>query len=66
MSRWSRLARGVRGAIEFLRHEVRMLKPGDEAPDFRLSDHEGRNVCLSETKGRRKVLWFYPMASTPG
>lgn len=43
-----------------------LLSPGDPAPDFALTDHEGETVRLSELRGRRVVLWFYPKASTPG
>ena len=44
----------------------KMLKPGDEAPDFELLDHLGRTVRLSDLRGQRVVLWFYPKADTPG
>ena len=50
----------------FLRKEFPMLKPGDKAPDFDVSDHLGRNVKLSDYKGRNLVLWFFPKADTPG
>ena len=43
-----------------------MLSPGDQAPDFELPDQDGRPVRLSELKGRRVVLYFYPKADTPG
>lgn len=42
------------------------LKAGDLAPDFTLSDQAGRPVKLSDLRGRRVVLYFYPKASTPG
>ena len=42
------------------------LKPGDKAPDFRLVDQEGRTVSLSDFKGRKLLLYFYPKADTPG
>jgi peroxiredoxin Q/BCP len=44
----------------------RMLKVGDEAPDFQVSDHEGKTVALRDLRGRKVVLWFYPKADTPG
>ncbi len=44
----------------------RMLNAGDVAPDFTLNDHRGRTVKLSDLRGRRVVLWFYPKADTPG
>ena len=43
-----------------------MLKSGDLAPDFEAFDHEGRRVRLTDLRGRRVVLWFYPKADTPG
>jgi peroxiredoxin Q/BCP len=43
-----------------------MLKVGDMAPDFTVSDHKGRVVKLSDHRGRHVVLWFYPKADTPG
>jgi hypothetical protein len=44
----------------------RMLKVGDEAPDFEVTDHRGRKVTLHDLRGRKVVLWFYPKADTPG
>lgn len=43
-----------------------MLSPGDAAPDFELPDQDGNPVRLSELKGQRVVLYFYPKADTPG
>jgi len=43
-----------------------MLKTGDQAPDFEVRTHEGQTVRLSDLRGRRVVLWFYPKADTPG
>lgn len=43
-----------------------MLQPGDVAPDFTLPDQDGRTVQLSALRGKTVVLWFYPMADTPG
>lgn len=43
-----------------------MLKPGDPAPSFSATDHEGRTVKLEDLRGKRLVLWFYPKADTPG
>jgi hypothetical protein len=39
-----------------------MLNVGDEAPDFQVTDHRGRNVALHDLRGRKVVLWFYPKA----
>jgi peroxiredoxin Q/BCP len=43
-----------------------MLEPGTVAPSFTVSNHQGREVSLSDFRGRRVVLWFYPKADTPG
>src|SRR5579884_1520003 len=43
-----------------------MLQPGDEAPDFTLPDQHGNPVRLSELRGRKVVVYFYPKADTPG
>ena len=43
-----------------------MLKAGDKAPDFEVLDHTGKKVSSRDLKGKRYVLWFYPMADTPG
>jgi len=43
-----------------------MLQAGTAAPAFELKDHLGRTVKLSDFKGKKVVLWFYPKADTPG
>ncbi|MBQ7225745.1 MAG: thioredoxin-dependent thiol peroxidase [Clostridia bacterium] len=43
-----------------------MLKIGDKAPNFTLSDKDGKEVSLSDFLGRRVVLYFYPKDNTPG
>jgi peroxiredoxin Q/BCP len=43
-----------------------MLDVGSKAPDFTLPDQDGNNVSLSELKGQKVVLWFFPKANTPG
>jgi len=42
------------------------LKIGDPAPDFALVDQENKTVRLSDFKGRKLLLYFYPKADTPG
>jgi len=39
---------------------------GDAAPDFSLLDDGGKTVRLSDFRGRRVVIWFYPKDLTPG
>ena len=43
-----------------------MIQTGEQAPDFELPDHDGTSVRLSDLRGRRVVLFFYPKANTPG
>jgi peroxiredoxin Q/BCP len=43
-----------------------MIEPGEKAPDFELPDEDGRPVRLSDFRGQRVVLYFYPKADTPG
>jgi len=43
-----------------------MLQVGEKAPDFKLKTHEGELFALSEKKGKKVVLWFFPKADTPG
>ncbi len=42
------------------------LKPGDLAPNFELISDEGAPVQLSDLRGKRVILFFYPKAATPG
>ena len=41
------------------------LKLGDKAPNFIAKDEKGNDVSLSDYKGSKLVLFFYPAASTP-
>ena len=43
-----------------------MLNEMTAAPDFALSDAEGRSVRLSDFRGQWVVLYFYPRDNTPG
>ena len=43
-----------------------MIETGMNAPDFTLSDQNGNTVSLSDFRGRRVVLYFYPKDNTPG
>jgi peroxiredoxin Q/BCP len=42
------------------------LKVGDTAPDFSLSDQQGRQHRLSDDRGRWVLIYFYPKDDTPG
>lgn len=43
-----------------------MLSEKTKAPDFTLSDQDGNAVSLSDFKGKKVVLYFYPKDNTPG
>jgi peroxiredoxin Q/BCP len=43
-----------------------MIDAGTTAPDFMLPNQDGEEVTLSELRGKRVVLYFYPKADTPG
>lgn len=46
--------------------ENHRLSPGDTAPAFTLPDADGKDVSLSDYRGRKVIVYFYPAASTPG
>lgn len=42
------------------------LKAGDPAPDFKGTTTDGRKIALKDFRGRKLVMYFYPMDDTPG
>ncbi|MCK8480696.1 thioredoxin-dependent thiol peroxidase [Psychroserpens algicola] len=44
---------------------MQTLKAGDTVPDFTVNDQDGNAVSLSDYKGKKLVVFFYPKASTP-
>ena len=42
------------------------LKIGDAAPDFEMTSDEGQKVRLSDYRGKKVILWFYPKDDTRG
>lgn len=42
------------------------LKKGDKAPNFSAKDQEGKIHNLTDYKGKKLVIFFYPKANTPG
>jgi thioredoxin-dependent peroxiredoxin len=53
----------LRGCAE---QHANVIEPGSQAPDFELPDQDGRAVKLSDLRGQRVVVYFYPKAATPG
>ena len=43
-----------------------MLETGTKAPDFTLPDQNGNSVSLSDFKGQKVILYFYPKDNTSG
>ena len=43
-----------------------MLNVNDKSPDFALKDKDGNEVRLSDFRGKKVVLYFYPKDNTPG
>jgi len=41
------------------------LKVGDKAPNFQALDQDGNTVSISDYKGKKLVVFFYPKANTP-
>ncbi|UXN31328.1 thioredoxin-dependent thiol peroxidase [Glutamicibacter sp. M10] len=42
------------------------LAVGDKAPEFTLTDAAGNSLSLSDYRGKKTIVYFYPAASTPG
>lgn len=42
------------------------LEAGTQAPDFTLDDQDGKPLALSDQRGQRVILYFYPEAMTEG
>lgn len=42
------------------------LSVGEKAPDFTAKDQDGNDVSLSDFKGKKLILYFYPKDNTPG
>lgn len=43
-----------------------VLKEGSKAPVFKAPDQNGKTVSLSDFKGKKVILYFYPKDDTPG
>ncbi len=42
------------------------LKQGDKVPNFSVFDQDGNKVSLTDYKGKKLIVFFYPKANTPG
>ncbi|MDT0539578.1 MULTISPECIES: thioredoxin-dependent thiol peroxidase [Croceitalea] len=42
------------------------LKAGDKVPEFSSKDQDGNTINLSDYKGKKLIIFFYPRANTPG
>jgi len=43
-----------------------MLEVGNKAPSFKLKNQDGKTISLTDLKGKKVVLYFYPKDDTPG
>jgi peroxiredoxin Q/BCP len=46
--------------------KIKLLKVGDDAPNFCLIDKDNKKVCLEDFRGKYVILYFYPKDNTPG
>lgn len=46
--------------------ELKRLETGDKAPDFTLTNQDGKTIKLSELLGQKVIVYFFPAALTPG
>lgn len=59
------LARTVVDMTTESNNQIR-LSEGEPAPDFTLTNEKGEKVSLSDFRGRKVIVYFYPKADTPG
>jgi peroxiredoxin Q/BCP len=57
--------RTIRNPQSAIRNKMVTLKEGDKAPAFSAKDQDGNKVSLSDYRGKRVVLYFYPEDDTP-
>ena len=53
-------------SLSFMSNDGIVLSVGDNAPPFSLCDQDGEIHNLKDYKGKRIVVYFFPMADTPG
>jgi len=66
MTRWSNTQLMMSRVDDAAGGTVAELKVGAKAPAFTLTDQQGKKVKLSDFKGKRVVVYFFPKADTPG
>ena len=54
------------GMFWFFSGQKKSLKPGQPAPDFKLTDQHGKTHTLADFQGKWLALYFYPKDDTPG
>lgn len=54
------------GMFWFFSAQKKSLKPGQPAPDFKLTDQHGKTHTLADFQGKWLALYFYPKDDTPG
>ena len=47
-------------------HTLEAIKVGDNAPAFVLKDQDGKVHKLSDYRGQRVIVYYFPKADTPG
>ena len=52
--------------LNFFSNDKIVLSEGDDAPSFSLRDQDGKTHNLSDYKEMRIIIYFFPMADTPG
>jgi peroxiredoxin len=57
---------GKTAALQEHLEVIAMLKVGDKAPEFRVKADDGKDVSLSDFRGKRVLLFFFPKANTSG
>ncbi|QRM90114.1 thioredoxin-dependent thiol peroxidase [Lacinutrix sp. WUR7] len=45
---------------------MKTLQVGDTVPNFTVNNQDGEAISLSDYKGKKLIVFFYPKASTPG
>lgn len=53
-------------ALPGINYAQTTLKAGDKAPDFTAKNQDGKEISLSQFKGRKVILYFYPKDNSAG